>query len=288
MEDSYINPSVPLTEVEEDEVSQRAPLVYVPPRNKFPILVTLLLIILAFVAAIGVYLFIQVRELNTQLTATPSPLPTIPVASPSNGEGLQTYVNQNLRISFDYPNNWKFDDQAVSDTGTPVYIVSANESIFRIDTFVDDSPTIAQYLVKQDKTASTAWEGTPSLIVKSTKKTVISGNNVIQRVENMAAAGFPLLATYFKSRNVIYRITLENSNADKGNESLNSIDEQIYNEILSTIKFTEATNQTKNTCPESEWVDCMPGPDSGNKYQCTKEYLSWARGNCPGFRGAAL
>lgn len=41
------------------------------------------------------------------------------------------------------------------------------------------------------------------------------------------------------------------------------------------------------TCPTSSWVDCMPGPDKPNP-QCAKEYLEWARANCPGFEGAAL
>jgi len=41
-------------------------------------------------------------------------------------------------------------------------------------------------------------------------------------------------------------------------------------------------------CPASEWVDCEPSPDAGIKWECTEEYLSWAKTNCPGFQGAAL
>ncbi len=40
------------------------------------------------------------------------------------------------------------------------------------------------------------------------------------------------------------------------------------------------------TCPETEWVDCLPGPGPV-KAQCQKEYLDWAKKNCPNFRGAA-
>lgn len=42
-------------------------------------------------------------------------------------------------------------------------------------------------------------------------------------------------------------------------------------------------------CPATEWVDCMPGPDSaGIKFECTDTFLSWAQENCPNFKGAAL
>lgn len=49
------------------------------------------------------------------------------------------------------------------------------------------------------------------------------------------------------------------------------------------------------TCPTSEWIDCMPGPLEGNqngvttgiKFECTDEFLTWAKSNCPNFKGAA-
>lgn len=43
------------------------------------------------------------------------------------------------------------------------------------------------------------------------------------------------------------------------------------------------------TCPETEWIDCMPGaPQDGIKPECAPDYLNWAKLHCPGFRGAAL
>lgn len=45
---------------------------------------------------------------------------------------------------------------------------------------------------------------------------------------------------------------------------------------------------TSYTCPSTEWVDCMPGPDKPQKVECTPEYLQWAQTSCPGFQGAAL
>ena len=42
------------------------------------------------------------------------------------------------------------------------------------------------------------------------------------------------------------------------------------------------------TCPPGEWVNCMPGPNAGERIECTSEYLNWAAANCPNFKGAAL
>ncbi len=46
--------------------------------------------------------------------------------------------------------------------------------------------------------------------------------------------------------------------------------------------------ETNLTCPASDWVDCMPGPDKPQNPQCQPEFLEWATANCPNFQGAAL
>ncbi len=48
------------------------------------------------------------------------------------------------------------------------------------------------------------------------------------------------------------------------------------------------TSPPAYSCPKTEWVDCMPGPDKPQKTECTNEFLTWAKANCPGFQGAAL
>ncbi len=48
------------------------------------------------------------------------------------------------------------------------------------------------------------------------------------------------------------------------------------------------TPKPSYSCPQAEWVDCMPGPDAaGIKFECTDEFLTWAQTNCPNFQGAA-
>lgn len=57
--------------------------------------------------------------------------------------------------------------------------------------------------------------------------------------------------------------------------------------VFTTQKTTTPSPRSEFTCPESAWVDCMPGPAEEIKLECTSDFLSWAKANCPGFQGAA-
>lgn len=46
--------------------------------------------------------------------------------------------------------------------------------------------------------------------------------------------------------------------------------------------------QSTYTCPETEFIDCMPGPVEAKKnIRCATDYLTWAKASCPNFKGAA-
>ncbi len=47
-------------------------------------------------------------------------------------------------------------------------------------------------------------------------------------------------------------------------------------------------DSTSFQCPTTEWVDCMPTIGGGGKLECTNDFLSWAKENCPNFKGAAF
>ncbi len=73
-------------------------------------------------------------------------------------------------------------------------------------------------------------------------------------------------------------------------------DTETFERILSTLAYAEPASPAPSgsrppegfTCPPSEWVDCMPGPaNEGIRWECTETFLSWAKTNCPGFKGAA-
>lgn len=40
-------------------------------------------------------------------------------------------------------------------------------------------------------------------------------------------------------------------------------------------------------CPTTSWVNCMPGPNAPERPQCTSEFYTWAKTNCPDFEGLA-
>lgn len=57
--------------------------------------------------------------------------------------------------------------------------------------------------------------------------------------------------------------------------------------LCPSINSPDSTQEYQ--CPETEWVDCMPSIDGREsaRTECTKEYLDWAKANCPDFQGAA-
>lgn len=68
-----------------------------------------------------------------------------------------------------------------------------------------------------------------------------------------------------------------------------SSSQQVFKEVEEIIKSIKPLNSLNNfSCPATDWVDCMPSPDSPVKSQCQPEFLQWAQVNCPNFKGAAL
>lgn len=68
----------------------------------------------------------------------------------------------------------------------------------------------------------------------------------------------------------------------------------LYENILSTFKFTDKTNITPFpsspfTCPPNGWIDCMPGPsfDKEQENKCSDKAILWYEENCPNFQGVA-
>jgi hypothetical protein len=74
------------------------------------------------------------------------------------------------------------------------------------------------------------------------------------------------------------------SSCDRGNKT----PQKLVKAPSPTVEITPTTIISKFTCPESPWVDCMPGPDKPFKPECQKDFLDAAKTNCPGFEGAAL
>ncbi len=201
-----------------------------------PNYLNIILISLAFVLFIVSVFYLgrqSVKTIPNPITVLPQTT-AIPTSVTDPIQNWKTYTDSKNIFSFDYPSSWNANKEALLETGNYVYISSPNQSIFLIDITEDNSKTISEYLSKKDKQNSTEYEGTSSIAVISTKKTVIAGLNCIQRQENYNAAGFSVFSTYFKNGNNIYVLTLQPKEG-----VINSNDINIYQEILSTFKFTE-------------------------------------------------
>jgi hypothetical protein len=47
-------------------------------------------------------------------------------------------------------------------------------------------------------------------------------------------------------------------------------------------------NEPALSCPSNGYVDCMPNPNAGVRYECTPEAFTWYKTNCKNFKGGAL
>jgi len=192
---------------------------YYPPRLSGFFVLLLISVVLISTTTI-LFLKPSVRR-----PAVISPSPT-----PINTSTWNTYNQKQNGFEFKYPASWENSDSRDSNN---YFKTDANNTVgFNVDT--DTSVTIADYLQKVDKLSKTAFEGQPSIQVQSTLKTLINGLNCIQRQEYLIAAGLTQINTYFKKGSVVVSVSLRPSPGNTISE-----DRLLYNQLLSTFKFTK-------------------------------------------------
>lgn len=199
-------------------------------------------------------------------TITPTPTPTVtisvtPTASPSavidETADWLTYKNTLSRYTFKYPSNWKVLDLS---EGTQVEVYYQPDKTITVGEIMIEKTTKVPTNIAQYTEAKTiGGVAAKCLTDKTTTKTICYLE--IDKTNQISIA-------ITKDQDPNYNQTLD--------------------QILSTMNFIAATSVGNYTCPTTEWVDCMPGPDSSVRPQCTTEFLNWAKANCPGFQGAAL
>lgn len=274
MPDDYIPTTVPFSELAPG--SEQIPVPpYIPPkRKKFPWIVSLLLLLLVFMAVMGIYLFFQIRELNNQLATPASP---IPLATVDPMADWQTFRVDGIELKL--PRDWV----DLKSTCHKIEINKSDATALELD--------IREY-IKQEEGFSDI-SNLDQLMAEVDQKHLITFNYVTP--ENIATLGplgeGDLNNIYIRGPEGTgyYRIhvTYAGPVPDISGVCLGAKESE-YRQVLSTLKFSASGNPANYTCPAAEWVDCMPGPDTGLRLECTEEYLTWARANCPGFKGAAL
>ncbi len=188
-------------------------------------------IILVAVLAIGGYLV-----WNTKAKTVAEPV----ITKADETANWKTYTNAKYGFELKYPETWATVNY---DNGAPGFGIAFQSKIdgsgFKIVTDENLSPsqTIKQYLQDGDARSQTAYEGSPSKDIISSKYTFVSNLPAIQREEFWNAAGFKTIITYVKNGTTIYYLQLQpqvNLDAKYTEEN-----QETYNQILSTFKFTK-------------------------------------------------
>lgn len=271
MPEEYIPPSGPVLEIiPEPEVLPP----YIPPvRKKFPLLLSLLLILLVFMASISIYLFVQVRALNQELTASPTPFP---LASADPTLGWQTYRVDGIELRI--PDGWN-------------NLTSACQSINIAKSDVSQLNISIKDYIKKEAGFSDITK-IDELISQVDPRYIIPFKNIPEEdIVTLGPLGIGEINNiYIKGPEGYYTIQVMYVGPETDSDNLcTGAKELDYQQVLSTLKFGhESGNSASYICPKTEYVDCMPGPNQGVKQECTSEYLTWASTNCPGFKGAAL
>jgi hypothetical protein len=213
--------------------------------------ISIILAAIAFtILLISLYPF---RQKYGYPAALPTPTPNRP--TPTSTEiKWQTYQNTKYQFAIIYPSTWTVIE---NENNNIVELVRGGEAI-TISSSEPEKPCGEQ-------------SGT------SKPKSIVINQIQFQYYEMDAGICAGLTTSVFKTK-TIKTIYISNFGySERNNEEI----KQIINSFTLLAK-------SKYVCPNTDWVDCMPSPDSPPKTQCQPDYLNWAKINCPNFKGAAL
>jgi len=294
----------------------------IPPHPKSSGILKTFFIVIALILfgiLIGVLAarFLPMYDNSALPTPTPSitPIPTVEITplltpTPSMDETVnwKTYTNSSLGFQIKYPNILKLSEtDSPGETGYSYDIhltegqntllnfggISKNYSEGRGGVFTDTQGYIenkGNYYCKSINAEN---------LINKSKVTKITNPNGVEMLVIIGGNTEPNPAGETScaepgTGNIGVLINLKENGRYSGMGILyrkegasNTLTEKDFNQILSTFKFTEPTATIKRVCPTTEWVDCMPSPDM-IKPLCDTAFLTWAKANCPGFKGAAL
>ena len=226
------------------------------------------------------------------ITDTPTP-ETYKVSEIYTGEYVQNWIvyeNNDYKFEFKYPPDWKINDyfnaknpylQIIKSGATngdldwtdgSVVALSLSESKdINLEKLLSIPEDVIDKLNYQ-KFSYLGWEG-------------YIYNNGLQTT-NPESFGEEIIATKDAPDGIIFQIRWSQLNYNN-----NLTAEKYFFPLLSTFKFTGKSNSIY-TCPESGWIDCMPGPDKPSLYggcsqNTSPEAIQWYQENCPDYQGIA-
>ncbi len=148
--------------------------------------------------------------------------------------GWKTYTNTEYGFSLSYPPNWNMLNYPEAGISMGVAFQADDLSGFNATASrVPNGQTLKQVLQIGDEQSKSAYEGTPSKSIISSKEVSLGGLVGIQRKEIWYAAGFATMVTYAVKNNTLYTFRLSVSREGTYTDK----DLETYNQILSTVKF---------------------------------------------------
>ncbi|HLL61033.1 MAG TPA: PsbP-related protein [Candidatus Nitrosocosmicus sp.] len=274
--------------------------------SKLPLFILIFVLILT---ALGTGFYLGRR------TSNPEPVihkdyftpPVVPTAETSNNDpnsSWKTYENKTLGYQVKVPQDWSIEEREgvfIGAQGEAVFLPPSekNKPAFRTQVAivkVHDSQEIkTRYdLNTQEqfnqwlKKPATTGEGQRQFKVGEIKIDRIDAIQFISRtLPGDPTEAFYSLNTWFRKDGANYYIEFG------GDEKIVAYHTGIYKQMISSFKFTSkpmsptTSITSKYSCPNKEYVDCMPMMNPVAKPQCEPDYLQWAQKNCPGFQGAA-
>ena len=153
----------------------------------------------------------------------------------------KTYNNDKYGFELRYSTDWNLsvNNNDLQHYDSFLFESKTSEGL-HILVFSDDSnETLEQFLAKADKESRTAYEGSPSYEVLSSKNIVVFDDFAIQRMEHWYdVVPSVTIKTYLKHGSQVYSFELMPGNDGKIGE-ISKSEERTYNHILFTFKFTK-------------------------------------------------
>lgn len=225
---------------------------------------------------------------NSRGTKVESPPVSTPSAIPAD---WKTYTNKAYGFEVKYPPTWfikqsegnqielsNFDQNLsyVGETNNGIFTVSINDNDLK-------GLTAKEWLDKETESCKPGCAPTPPKLIKEFN---ISG---LQGIETNYPLPGPFgnngINYFIVNNNKLFSLRMGYGFFDT--EEDESKIKTIFNQILSTFKFTNTTN-SDYTCPANGWQDCMPILSESEKKACSQEAMAWYKANCPNFQGGAL
>lgn len=243
--------------------------------------------ILLSVTALTVIGFLSYQK---QHKSSPPPTPK-PSPSQTSLENLswETFTSKN-GFSFKYPAWWSVKTTAWTE-GKLRYDLDYDAEEAKIRFVETDQPphrdfpygaTITVMLPQNNPRKLPINEWVKSEIITGRQNAVsestilVAGNSAVQVKEKSSGQ---IIHTFIPHQDKIYQVILHYIPNLTTDADYNGI----LDYMLSTFKFTTS----QYTCPDSEWINCMPVVDKKRAWECESGYLQWAKANCPNFKGPA-